>query len=49
LKNDITNIETILDVDKALWMLAFYNATVNLDSYIVQFAQNYYLYKTDKG
>lgn len=49
LKNDITNIETILDVDKALWMLAYDNATVNLDSYIGQFAQNYYLYKADNG
>ena len=49
LKNDITNIETVLDVDKALWMLAFDNVMVNLDSYIGEFKQNYYLYKSDAG
>lgn len=49
LNNDITNIETVLDVDRALWMLAFDNVMVNLDSYIGQFKQNYYLYKTDSG
>ncbi|MDD3320799.1 MAG: CotH kinase family protein [Paludibacter sp.] len=49
LNNDIANIETVLDVDRALWMLAFDNVTVNLDSYIGQFAQNYYLYKADNG
>ncbi|SRX74386.1 hypothetical protein AEQU3_01364 [Aequorivita antarctica] len=49
LNNDVTNIETVLDVDRALWMLAFDNVMVNLDSYIGQFKQNYYLYKTDAG
>jgi spore coat protein CotH len=49
LNNDITNIETVLDVDRALWMLAFDNVLVNIDSYIGQFKQNYYLYKTDSG
>ncbi|SRX54332.1 hypothetical protein AEQU1_01341 [Aequorivita sp. CIP111184] len=49
LNNDVTNIETVLDVDRALWMLAFDNVMVNLDSYIGQFKQNYYLYKTDSG
>lgn len=49
LNNDVTNIETVLDVDKALWMLAFDNVMVNLDSYIGEFKQNYYLYKTDSG
>lgn len=47
LNNDITNIETVLDVDRAIWMLAFDNVMVNLDSYIGQFKQNYYLYKDD--
>lgn len=47
LKNDIANIESVLDVDRALWMLAFDNVMVNIDSYIGQFKQNYYLYKTD--
>lgn len=47
LKNDITNIESVLDVDRALWMLAFDNVIVNIDSYIGEFKQNYYLYQTD--
>lgn len=43
------NIEAILDIDRALWMLAFDNVFVNLDSYIGRFKQNYYLYKSDNG
>ncbi|MFT5753832.1 MAG: hypothetical protein ACI924_001056 [Flavobacterium sp.] len=43
------NIEAVLDIDRALWMLAFDNFFVNLDSYIGQFKQNYYLYKSDNG
>lgn len=49
LNTDINNIETVLDVDAALWMLAFDNVMVNLDSYLGQFKQNYYLYKDDNG
>lgn len=49
LNNHLTDIEAILDVDRALWMLAFNNVFVNLDSYIGAFAQNYYLYRTDNG
>jgi hypothetical protein len=47
LKDHITNIEEILNVDEVLWMLAFDNILVNLDSYLGQFSQNYYLYKDD--
>jgi len=47
LANNISAIEKILDVDRALWMIAFDNTLVNLDSYIGAFAQNYYLYKDD--
>ena len=42
---NFTQIETVLDVDRALWMLAFNNVLVNLDSYSGAFRQNYYLYK----
>jgi hypothetical protein len=49
LANNISQIEKILDVDRALWMLAFNNILVNLDSYSGAFAQNYYLYKDDFG
>jgi hypothetical protein len=45
LSNNIASIEKILDVDRALWMIAFDNTVVNLDSYIGAFAQNYYLYR----
>ncbi len=49
LNNDITNIESVLNVDTALWMLALDNVLVNLDSYTGEFKQNYYLYQTDSG
>lgn len=49
LSNENSAIDQILDVDRALWMLAFNNATVNLDSYIGAFKQNYYLYRGDYG
>lgn len=44
-----TRISSILDVDKAIWMLAFNNLILNLDSYNGAFAQNYYLYKDNTG
>ena len=43
LNNDFTNIESKIDVDRAIWMLAFNNVLVNLDSYSGAFRQNYYL------
>lgn len=49
LANHTSEVENILDVDRALWMLAFNNILVNLDSYIGGFAQNYYLYRDDSG
>lgn len=49
LNNNTDAIEEILDVDKALWMLAYNNVLVNLDSYIGAFKQNYYLYRDDYG
>lgn len=45
LNNNFSAIESKLDVDRALWMLAFNNVLVNLDSYSGAFRQNYYLYK----
>ena len=47
LNNQTAAVDQILDVDRALWMLAFDNLLVNLDSYIGTFAQNYYLYRGD--
>ena len=49
LENHTAAVNQILDVDRALWMLAFDNALVNLDSYIGAFQQNYYLYRDDYG
>jgi len=49
LENEPAAIESILDVDRALWMLAYNSALVNLDSYIGGFKQNYYLYRDDYG
>ncbi|WP_020569437.1 CotH kinase family protein [Neolewinella persica] len=49
LSNEIDAIESILDVDRALWMMAFNNVFVNLDSYLGAFSQNYYLYRDDYG
>ncbi len=45
LNNNFASIESKLDMDRALWMLAFNNVLVNLDSYSGAFRQNYYLYK----
>ena len=49
LANHTNDIEKMLDVNRALWMLAFDNVIVNLDSYIGNFAQNYYLYRSEFG
>jgi spore coat protein CotH len=42
-------LDANLDMDRAIWMLAFNNLMVNLDSYSGVFAQNYYLYKDQTG
>ena len=49
LKNSPEQIASILDVDRALWMIAFNDVLVNLDSYTGSFAQNYYLYQDENG
>ena len=49
LANNVGGIQQILNIDEALWMLAYNNVLVNLDSYIGQFAQNYYLYQDEYG
>lgn len=47
--NHAANLSSIMDVDKVIWMLAFNNVLVNLDSYSGVFCQNYYLYKDNTG
>lgn len=47
--NSPENVGSLFDMDRAVWMLAFDNVLVNLDSYLGVFSQNYYLYKDDNG
>jgi spore coat protein CotH len=42
-------LSEVLNIDQALWMLAFNNLLINLDSYNGAFAQNYYLYRDAHG
>ncbi len=42
-------IDTLLNVDAALWMLAFNSVLVNLDSYTGRLSHNYYLFETPDG
>ncbi|MCP3928568.1 MAG: hypothetical protein GY705_05640 [Bacteroidetes bacterium] len=42
-------IESILDIDQTLWMLAFNNIIVNLDSYTGRLCHNYYMYQDTSG
>ncbi len=42
-------IETVLDVDQTLWMLALNNIMVNLDSYNGSLSHNYYLWFDTTG
>jgi hypothetical protein len=47
--NNSATIPNKIDLDRAIWMLAFNNVLVNLDSYSGAFCQNYYLYKDNTG
>ncbi|MCC7301756.1 MAG: CotH kinase family protein [Bacteroidia bacterium] len=49
LQNNAANMHKNLDVDRAIWMLAFSNLLVHLDSYSGAFAQNYYLVRDNNG
>jgi len=44
-----SSLENYLDVDRAIWMLAFDNTMANLDSYIGPFRQNYYMIVDDNN
>lgn len=48
LNNDIESIESILNVDRTLWMHALNYVLINFDSY-VGYGQNYYLYRDVTG
>ncbi|MCB0585915.1 MAG: CotH kinase family protein, partial [Phaeodactylibacter sp.] len=42
-------LDSIFNIDQALWMLAFNIVLVNLDSYTGRFCHNYYLYRDKEG
>jgi hypothetical protein len=43
------DIEKFLNVDRALWMLAYNNVLVNLDSYTGRLCHNFYIFKDSTG
>ena len=45
LAQEPANVGQVLDVDRALWMLALNNVMVNLNSYSGNYSVNYYLYR----
>ena len=47
--NNQLTVASYIDMDRVIWMLAFDNLLVNLDSYFGAFAQNYYLFKDNNG
>lgn len=49
INNTPQNIENVLDIDRAIWMLAFDNVTSSLDSYIGPFKQNFYMLEDNNG
>ncbi len=49
LNNPQVPLDSILDIDLTLWMLAFNNVLVNLDSYSGFLCHNFYLYQRKDG
>ena len=49
LNNHFTEIETVMDIDRAIWMMAFENLIVCLDGPINAIPHNYYLFKDNNG
>lgn len=49
LNKEPEKIESVLNVDRVLWMHAFNNVLVNLDSYAGRLCHNYYLYQDSFG
>ena len=49
ISNNAAGLGSVMDIDRMIWILAFNNLMVNLDSYTGVFCQNYYLYKDEEG
>lgn len=47
--NNPSQVASVMDMDRAIWMLALNTVMVNLDSYTGAFAQNYYIYRDGTG
>ena len=47
--NHFTDIETVMDIDRTLWMMAFENLTVCLDGPINSIPHNFYLFQDNNG
>jgi hypothetical protein len=49
LNNHFTEIESVMHIDRALWMMAFENLTVSLDGPINSIPHNFYLFQNNNG
>ena len=49
LNNHFSEIETVMDIDRTLWMMAFENLIVCLDGPINAIPHNFYLFKDNNG
>lgn len=47
IQNSSATIESSINIDRAIWMLAMQNLVVNLESYIGAIPENYYLFKDE--
>ncbi|MEC9209558.1 MAG: CotH kinase family protein [Bacteroidota bacterium] len=49
LNSHFNDIESVMDIDRALWMMAFENLTVCLDGPINSIPHNFYLFQNNNG
>ena len=49
LNNYFSEIESVMDIDRSLWMMAFENLIVGLDGPINSIPHNFYLFKDNNG
>ena len=49
LNNHFTEVENVMDIDRALWMMAFENLIVGLDGPINSIPHNFYLFQDNNG
>ncbi|MBP6183575.1 MAG: CotH kinase family protein [Saprospiraceae bacterium] len=49
LNQEAPPLDSLLDIDRTLWMLAFNNVLVNLDSYSGRLCHNYFIYQLNDG